>query len=435
MEFDLLHPSEQLVMIMDRIYKGGMTTTSGGNLSIMDDNGDIWITPAGIDKGTLTIKDIVQVKPDGAVIGQHRPSSELPFHQATYAGRPDVKAVLHAHPPALVSFSIVRKIPNTCLIPNASIICGEVGLAEYGLPGSTDLGDKIGRVFKKGIKTVLLENHGCVVVGKSLFEAFMTFETLDFCARLEIEANRLGTPVTLSGEQLETAMKKQHTDMKEFTPTGYSSKEKEARREMCELIHRAYDQQLFTSTQGTFSIKLSDDSFIITPYMVDRKYIGIGDIVRIENGCREAGKTPSRSVPLHQEIYRKNRDVNSVIIAHPHNIMAFAVTAEKFDSRTIPESYILIRNLNKLPFGMNFLQPAQVAEMLVASNPMVLVENECVIATGSSLLNAFDRLEVLEYSAKALIAAKSLGEPVLIDDEKIADLEVAFNLPKIAKKA
>ncbi len=431
MKFELYHPADQLVMIMDRIYNCGMTTTSGGNLSIRDDNGDIWITPAGIDKGTLTAKDIVQVKPDGAVFGRHRPSSELPFHQATYVSRPDIKAVLHAHPPALVSFSVVRKIPNTRLIPNANNICGEVGLAEYGLPGSTDLGDKIGKVFSKGINTVLLENHGAVVVGNDLFEAFMTFETLEFCARLEIEANRIGTPISLSEKYLEISRQKQHIEMKEFIPSGFSSKEKEARREMCSLIRRAYDQRLFTSTQGTFSIRLDDDSFIITPYMVDRKYIEVGDIVRIENGCRESGKLPSRSVPLHTSIYRKHKHINSVIIAHPHNIMAFAVTGEKFDSRTIPESYILLRNIQKLPFGSSFMQQDMVADLFKDYNPIILVENDCVIVTGNSLLNAFDRLEVAEYSAKALIATKSLGAPVMIDDQKIADLEVAFNLPAI----
>ncbi len=81
MDFDLLHPADQIVMIMQRIYNYGMTTTSGGNLSIKDENGDIWITPGGIDKGTLTRRDICCVKPDGTQIGPHRPSIEFPFHK------------------------------------------------------------------------------------------------------------------------------------------------------------------------------------------------------------------------------------------------------------------------------------------------------------------------------------------------------------------
>jgi len=139
MRFHMLHPRDQLVAIMDRIYHNGMTTLSGGNLSIRDEDDNIWITPAGVDKGKLTPKDIVCVRPDGTEIGLHRPSTELPFHRAIYARRPDLRAVVHAHAPALVSFSIVRETPNTSIIPQAQRVCGLVGYAPYALPGSEAL--------------------------------------------------------------------------------------------------------------------------------------------------------------------------------------------------------------------------------------------------------------------------------------------------------
>ncbi|HEX7713392.1 MAG TPA: class II aldolase/adducin family protein [Bacillota bacterium] len=428
MNFDLLHPADQIVMIMERIYGYGMTTTSGGNLSILDDNGDIWITPGGIDKGSLTRNDIIRVKPDGTIVGNHKPSVELPFHQQIYQRRLNIKAVLHAHPPALVSFSIARKKPNTALIPHADLICGQVGMAEYGLPGSEELGENIAAVFSKGYDTVMLENHGVVVGHENLFKAFMAFETLDFCARLEIEANRLGKPIALSPQNIALSHQKQHTRIPEFVSHHYSSEEKQARRDMCQLIHRAYDQQVFTSTQGTFSQRLTDHSFIITPYMVDRKYIEPGEIVRIENNMREANKTPSRSVMLHQYIYEKHPHIHSIIIAHPPNIMAFAITDVLFDSRIIPESYILLRNVPKLPFGSSFMEPQKTAEVFTKNTPLALVANDCVIVTGSSLINAFDRLEVAEYSAKAIIASRSIGNVVMIDNERIAEIEKAFPL-------
>jgi L-fuculose-phosphate aldolase len=428
MNFEMLHPADQIIMIMERIYGYGMTTTSGGNLSILDDNGDIWITPGGIDKGSLTRKDIIRVKPDGTIIGGHKPSSEFPFHQLVYKKRPDLKAVLHAHPPALVAFSIVRKIPNTFLIPNVQAACGKVGMAEYGLPGSTELGEKIAEVFETGINTVILENHGIVVGGNNLFEAFMSFETLDFSARLEIKASKIGKPISLSKEQVELSKHKQHVIMDEFTPEKFSSEEREARREMCQLIHRAYDQRLFTSTQGTFSQRIDKDSFIITPYGVDRKYIESEDIVKVHKDYKEAGKTPSRSTLLHKYIYEKHSHINSVIIAHAPNIMAFAVTEESFDSRTIPESYILLRDTPKFPFGSSFMAPKKLAEAFIKDVPIALLANDCVIATGSSLINAFDRLEVAEYSAKAVIASKSLGDIVVIDEDKVNDLKKAFKL-------
>ena len=117
MKFEYLHPRDEIIEIINRVYRMGMTTTSGGNLSIKDDDGCIWITPSGIDKGTLTPKDIVKVLPDMTYEGIHVPSSELPFHSEMYKVRPDVKAIVHAHPPALVSFAIARKFLIQWLFP------------------------------------------------------------------------------------------------------------------------------------------------------------------------------------------------------------------------------------------------------------------------------------------------------------------------------
>lgn len=430
MNLDMLHPADQLVMFMERIYGYGMTTTSGGNLSILDDNGDIWITPGSIDKGSLTRKDMVCIKPDGTIEGIHKPSSEYPFHQHIYKTRPDIKAVLHAHPPALVAFSIVRKLPNTSMIPNVKFSCGEIGLAKYGLPGSQDLGDKISQEFDKGFNTVVLENHGVVIGAANMFDAFKSFETLDFSARIEIDAHNIGKIDSLTSEQIEWYKSRQHVVMDEFVSNNITSEEKDVRAEMIKFIRRAYDQRLFTSTQGTFSQKLSDGSFIITPSGKDRKYLEPEDLVKISGNFKEMGKFPSKSAELHREIYAQQPHVKSIIIAHPPCMMAFAVSDAVLDSRTIPESYILMRNIPKLDFGANYLKPAETAAVFKENTPIALIKNDCAIITGSSLLNAFDRLEVAEYSARAIIATRDLGDVVAINNEEIDDIEVAFHLAK-----
>lgn len=428
MRFDLMHPADQLVMIMARIYRYGMTTTSGGNLSIRDDNGDIWITPSGIDKGNLTRADMIQVKPDGTLIGIHKPSVELPFHKEIYRVRPDLRAIVHAHPPTLVAFSLARKLPNTHLIPTASEVCGEVTMAKYDVPGSEQLGKNIAEEFAKGYNSVLLENHGVVCGGKDLFGAFMSFETLDTCGRLEIDAAKLGKPRLLTDEEIEIDASIGSPRLDEFIPNTVSSEERAARRDLCTIIHRAYDQKLFTSTQGTFSMRLSDGSFLITPYNQDRKYLEPEDIVRIKGGMCEMGKNPSRATRLHEEIYRTHPDINSIISAHPPAIMAFAVTDAEFDSRTIPESYITLRNVKRLPYAFSRTNIAETAAVFDAKTPVVIVNNQCVIVTGNSLLNAYDRLEVLEYSAAALIAARDIGDIVYITPDEVKAIEKAFHL-------
>ena len=424
-----MHPADQIVTIMNRIYDYGMTTTSGGNLSILDDDGVMWISPSGIDKGSLRREDIMQVFPDGTYKGLHTPSVEYPFHMAIYKARPDLKAILHAHPPALVAFSVTRKYPNVLLVPHARLICGELAYADYAVPGSKKLGENISKCFAEGHNTVLLENHG-VVLGsdEDLFKAFMMFETLDFCARLEINAHTIGqTARPLTEAELERFKLKTQPRMEEFEP-HHTSEELAARRDICTLMKRAYRNQLFTSSQGTFSTRLSDGRFLITPYDKDRDYLEPADLVLIENGRREAGKIPSRSVSLHEAIYRKHPEINSIIVAHPHNIMAFAVTDQVFDARLIPESYIQLRNVRKFPFGATFLETEELADQLTPSNPVAIIENDCVITTGNSLINAFDRLEVMEYSAKSIIMTHHVGPIVPITEEEVDEIETVFKL-------
>lgn len=77
-DIELMHPCDQIIQIIRRIYHKGMTTTSGGNVSIIDDEGDIWITPSGIDKGSVRVADINCIRKDGTITGINKPSCEFP---------------------------------------------------------------------------------------------------------------------------------------------------------------------------------------------------------------------------------------------------------------------------------------------------------------------------------------------------------------------
>ena len=428
MNIAYMHPADQLVMFMQRIYDKGLTTTSGGNLSIQDKDGNIWITPASVDKGTLTRNDIVCVKPDGQVIGNHKPSSELPFHESVYRRRPDIHAVLHAHPPALVAFSIARKLPDLDLIPTVRKTCSRISIAKYAVPGSEQLGANIGEEFSKGFDIVLLENHGVCIGAADMFAAFMMFETIDYSANLEIYASKLGGVKHLSPEAINISETRFHLLMDDFVPNSHSSEELEARREMIKLIRRSYRQGLFTATHGTYSVRLSDGSFIITPFGRDRAYLEPEDLVRIKGGMKEQGKIPSRAVQAHDLIYRENADINAILLAHPPHAMAFAVTDAVFDPRTIPESYILLRDIEKLPFSTIYSDALGVAHSFAPNRPALIFQNDCVIVTGSSLLQAFDRMEVLESTAHSILNSTSIGDIVHISKSEISDLKKAFNL-------
>ena len=424
-ERDIIHPADRLVAAMERIYSYRMTTTSGGNLSIRDEDGTVWITPARIDKGALRRDDIVAVRADGTIAGSHKPSSELPFHLGIYSARPDLRGIVHAHPVALVAFSICGKAPDTRLFPKSHAICGEVGFAGYALPGSRLLGERIAAVFASGPSCVMLENHGVVVGGEDFQEAFTRFETLEFTAKTLIKAGALGGAKVLDPARIALAEARRVPD-KSFCPGPATCRERALRRELCDFVRRGYKQRLLISSEGTFSARLSEREFLITPAGADRASLQPADLVLAGPDGTEAGKTSSRALPLHEALYRRHSSVEAIVMATPVNATAFAVSREILDTRTIPESYIFLRDVGTIPFEKIYGEPAAFADLVRPDFPVSLLENDGVMVLGTSLLDAFDRLEVLESTAEAVINSRPLGAVQPMDEAVIEELVREF---------
>ena len=424
-ERDIIHPADRLVAAMERIYSYRMTTTSGGNLSIRDGDGTVWITPARVDKGALRREDIVAVRADGTVEGSHKPSSELPFHLGIYAARPDLRGIVHAHPVALVAFSICGKAPDTRLFPKSHAICGEVGFAGYALPGSRLLGERIAEVFAGGPSCVMLENHGVVVGGEDFQTAFTRFETLEFTAKTLIKAGALGGAKVLDPTRIALARARQVPE-KFFHPGPATCRERAVRRELCDFVRRGYKQRLLISSEGTFSARLGESEFLITPAGADRASLQPADLVLAGPDGTEPGKTASRALPLHEALYRRHPSVEAIVMATPVNATAFAVSNEILDTRTIPESYIFLRDVGTIPFESVYGDPAAFAELARPDFPVSLLENDGVMVLGTSLLDAFDRLEVLESTAEAVINSRPLGAVRPMGEKVIDELVREF---------
>ncbi len=427
MDITWLHPREELVETMRRIYRHRMTTTSGGNLSIRDPDGSLWITPARVDKGSLQPADIVRVRPDGTRDGLHPPSSEFPFHREIYRRRPDLQAIVHAHPGALVAFSLCRQIPDTRVQSHVHAICGRVALAPYACPGTAELGEKIAATFAAGADCVLLENHGVVIGGRDLREAFQRFETLEFVAQTLIHAASLGPvrPLPPAHLGLETM-----PEFAELPDAPVSNREKELRTAITRFVHRAYQQRLLISTAGAFSARLEGERFLVTPRRRDRLELTPGGLVRATRQACDPGRQPSRAALLHALIYERHPEVGAIINAQPAHASAFCMTPAPLGTRTIPESYVVLREAPKLPFRRIVEDAATLArEVSLTRHPVVLIENEGALVLGRDVLEAFDRLEVLEATAEAVLLARPLGPVVPMPDPAIAELQRVFGVP------
>lgn len=426
METDWLHPREQLIETMARVYRYRMTTTSGGNLSIRDPDGSIWITPSRVDKGALTAADIVRVRPDGTREGLHPPSSEFPFHAEIYRRRPDIGAILHAHPGALVAFSICRLLPDTRVQSHAHTVCGRLAFAAYACPGTQELGDNIAASFADGADCVLLENHGVVIGGTDLHDAFQRFETLEFVAQTLARAAVLGPVSTVP----ETALGPDVIPEFDALPAAFpDNHEKELRGDICRFLHRAYHQRLLISTAGAFSARLRDDTFVITPRRRDRLEVESPGLVRVRGNACDAGRKPSRAAQLHAEIYERIPEAGAIINAQPVHASAFCMTDAEFNTHTIPESALVLHDAPKLPFLRLVEDAAEIAKNVsLTHSPVLLIANEGALVVGRTVLEAFDRLEVLEATAEALLLARPLGPLVPMPQSAIAELYRVFGI-------
>ena len=407
MNANRLHPREELVETMRRIYRCNMTTSSGGNLSILDPDGGIWITPAGVDKGELQPSDIVCMRPDGTKDGRRLPSSEYPFHREIYRRRPDLEAVVHAHPSALVAFSICRLLPETRVHRLAHAFCGRVAYSPYACPGSEQLGRNIAEAFAAGADCVMLENHGVVVGGRNLKDAFQRFETLEWLAQMLVKAAAIGNLRVLPADRL---IERMLPEPGELATTEPANREKELRAQLARFVQRAYHRRLFISTAGSFSARLDADRFLITPRRCDRLELEPPGLVRATADACERGKHPSRTARLHAAIYRLHPGVGAIVTAQPANAGAFCMTDAVFSTHTIPESYVVLNEVGKLPHACVVADADRVAgEVSLARRPVVLMENEGTLVLGKNVPEAFDRLEVLEATAEALILSRPLG--------------------------
>ena len=191
-------------------------------------------------------------------------------------------------------------------------------------------------------------------------------------------------------------------------------------------MRRGYEQRLLTSTQGSFSARVSPESFLITPVDVDRALVEPADLVLMDAQGREQGKVPSGATRLHQAIYQRHPSVQAIVMATPPNATAFSITSHALNSRTIPESYIFLRDVHRFLYDQAHGDGRQIAEAMSPEFPVALIENSGALVLGKSILDAFDRLEVLESTSDALINAQSCGKVRPMSEGVIEEIIEAF---------
>lgn len=409
---------ETVKRTIDRVYRMGLTTTSGGNISMMDGDGAIYITPSGIDKGTLKTDDLSKVLPNGKRVGKYAPSMELPFHGNIYRIRADIRGIVHAHAPAVVAYACMHKAPDSSIARCYRDSLGTVGTSRYDLPGSTKLGDIVTEEFRKGYRAVMMDNHGATVGACDLDTAYRKYETLDFLCQTAINARILGgAHVVDKPVDLPVIACK-------ILPAAPSVQEEEVREQLAAFIRRSYDNKLMGSEWGTLAVRFGD-GFLVNPDSCDRGLVRAADLVLYREGTLSADREIAY-LGLIDLIFQTRKEAECVFLSMPSALMGFAAAHVRFDARLIPESYIMLREVSRLPYEA-IATPQSVADTLTTDTPAVVIDNECAITIGKNILKAFDRMEVMDYSARSVIAAKNIAQIVAINDDQVAEINDTFN--------
>ena len=186
-----------------QLAANGLIAGRDGNLSVRLDTKRVLVTPSGRIKALVTAADMVEVDLAGRTRDRRRkPTSELDLHLRILRHRPDVQAVVHAHPPTATGFAVAgEEIPGN-LLPELIFVVGRVPLVPFGMPGTPELGDRI-EPYLADVDALLLANHGAVTMGRTLDEAWIRMESLEHAARIIMAARAIGRARPLDAAAVE----------------------------------------------------------------------------------------------------------------------------------------------------------------------------------------------------------------------------------------
>jgi L-fuculose-phosphate aldolase len=199
-----------IVACARQVYDAGIVAATDGNISHRMMTDRIMITPSGTSFANLNTDTLAYVDLDGNILNfDHKPSSELPMHLEIYRQRPDVNAVIHAHPPFATALTLTGHSLEEPILPEVVMMFGGIPTAPYATPSTQESAESIRHLIKDH-QAILLDHHGAVTYGGSLENAFHKMEKLEHAAKTILAAKSLGTPKTLDENQLSKLKELKH---------------------------------------------------------------------------------------------------------------------------------------------------------------------------------------------------------------------------------
>lgn len=249
----------EMVRVGRMLYEREYVAATDGNISVRLDNGQLLATPSGACKGMLRPDDLVVVDMDGKLAGRQRSkrcvSSEIGMHLLVYRLRPDVKAIVHAHPPTATGFAAAGMALDEPLIAEVVVTLKSIPLARYATPGTEDLQEALAPLVPEH-DAILMANHGVVAYGSDLMRAYLNMEVVEHFAQIVLVAHKLGPSNPLPPQEVSKLLSMREKYCRLAAPQnveeeGPVEKGKEAVRTM---LARLIDSSGLVRTFFTFAL-------------------------------------------------------------------------------------------------------------------------------------------------------------------------------------
>ncbi|MBO5798255.1 MAG: class II aldolase/adducin family protein [Clostridia bacterium] len=201
---DYMEIREQICDVCHKMWQLGWVAANDGNVSVKLADGTFLATPTGMSKSFITPEKLVHIDAEGNVLDGPegaRPSSEIKMHLRCYEKRPDVGAVVHAHPPTATGFAVAHLDMDRYTMIESVIAIGSVPVTPYGTPSTYEVPDAI-EPYLEEHDVMLLENHGALAVGADVITAYYRMETLELWAKISLVAHLLGGEKEISEENI-----------------------------------------------------------------------------------------------------------------------------------------------------------------------------------------------------------------------------------------
>ncbi len=193
---------QEICEVGHRLYAHGFVAANDGNISVKLNDNEFYCTPTGVSKGSLTPEMIIKIDAEGNKLeGTLNPSSEIKMHLRVFRERPDVNAVVHAHPPVATAFTVAGIPLDRYILPEAVLTIGDVPTCAYATPSTMEIPDSLMPYIQEH-DAFMLKNHGALTVGNTLTRAFFTMEEVEFNAKIMKYAMELGRIQEISEEKM-----------------------------------------------------------------------------------------------------------------------------------------------------------------------------------------------------------------------------------------